>query len=219
MNLGIFGAGSLGKEILDIVYPKIEQWDEVFFIDDVIAERKINGINVYRYSEIIKYSGEQLEVVIASGEPYYREKMLSKINKDGYHCATVVSNSAYISNSCKLARGCIIFPNTYIGVNVSLEENTIIHAGARIESNCNIGKNSFISLGAFIGADTFIGKGAFIGPNSSVKDHLYIGEYAVVGMGAVVNKTVENEDVVVGNPARYLRKNISKKIFDYSIIE
>lgn len=219
MKLGIFGAGSLGKEILDIVSTKIERWNEVFFIDDVIAEREISGIKVYRYNEIKKYTGEQLEVIIASGEPYYREKMFSKINNDGYHCATVVSDSAYLASECKLASGCIVFPNTYIGVNVSLEENIIIHAGARIESNCNIGKHSFISLGAFVGADTSIEKGSFIGPNSSVKDHLYIGEYAVVGMGAVVNKNVENEDVVVGNPARYLRKNISKKIFGYSIIE
>lgn len=219
MKLGIFGSGSLGKEILSIISSKVESWEEVFFIDDIVTEREINGIKVYRYQEVKQFSAKEMEILIAVGEPYYREKIYLQVKSDGYNCATFVSDSAYIAHDCKLANGCVVFPNTYMGVNVSLEENVIIHAGARIESDCNINRHSFISSGAFIGADTRIGRGSFVGPNSSIKDHLALGDYSVIGMGAVVIKDVENEDVVVGNPAHFLKKNISKKVFNFSIIE
>ena len=38
--------------------------------------------------------------------------------------------------------------------------------------------------------------------NSSLRNFLQIGDYNIIGMCSNVQKNIENEDVVYGNPAR-----------------
>lgn len=57
---------------------------------------------------------------------------------------------------------------------------------------------------AFIGHDTWIGHGAVIMPN------VKLGNGAIVGSGAVVTKDVEPYTIVVGVPAKPLKKRFSE---------
>ncbi|MOA68793.1 dTDP-3-amino-3,6-dideoxy-alpha-D-galactopyranose 3-N-acetyltransferase [compost metagenome] len=49
-------------------------------------------------------------------------------------------------------------------------------------------------------------RGASIGANATLLPGITIGEFAMVGAGAVVTKDVEAHTVVIGNPARVIRK-------------
>jgi len=51
-----------------------------------------------------------------------------------------------------------------------------------------------------------IKKGASIGANSVILPGIIVGENAMVGAGAVVTKNVPAGAVVVGNPARVIKK-------------
>jgi len=53
---------------------------------------------------------------------------------------------------------------------------------------------------------TFIKKGASIGSSATILAGITIGEKAIVGAGAVVTKDVPPGAIVVGNPAKILRK-------------
>ena len=57
-----------------------------------------------------------------------------------------------------------------------------------------------------IGNDTWIGHGAIIKPE------IVIGDGAIVGAGAVVTKNVEDYTIVVGNPAKIIRRRFSEKV-------
>jgi acetyltransferase-like isoleucine patch superfamily enzyme len=46
-----------------------------------------------------------------------------------------------------------------------------------------------------------------------VKQGLSVGGDSIVGMGAVVCKSVPDEVVAVGNPARIVRKNEEHRVF------
>lgn len=100
--------------------------------------------------------------------------------------------------------------------HAQIGKNVAIHVGAKVESECIIEDSSFISLGAFIGANTALGRESFVGPNATLKDHLGVGNRAIVGMGSVVTKKVDDDKVVIGNPAKVLRNNVNKKVFEYS---
>ncbi|MFD0703242.1 DapH/DapD/GlmU-related protein [Slackia equolifaciens] len=63
-------------------------------------------------------------------------------------------------------------------------------------------------LETVIGNDVWIGAGAII--NGGIK----IGDGAVVGAGAVVTKDVEPFSIVVGSPARELKKRFPQKVVD-----
>jgi len=55
---------------------------------------------------------------------------------------------------------------------------------------------------------TRIGNNCFIGGRSLILPGVTIGDGCVVGAGSVVTKSVPDACVVVGNPARVLRKNV-----------
>ena len=48
--------------------------------------------------------------------------------------------------------------------------------------------------------------GAWIAPTACIRDRIVIGKQALVGMGAVVTKNVDDHDVVIGVPARSIKK-------------
>ena len=76
-----------------------------------------------------------------------------------------------------------------------------------------IGENSVISTGAIVGGNTSIGENTYIGSGAVLRDDIRIGNNCIIGMGAVVTKSVEDNMVMVGNPARFLRENTNKKVF------
>jgi acetyltransferase-like isoleucine patch superfamily enzyme len=54
--------------------------------------------------------------------------------------------------------------------------------------------------------ETFVKKGASIGSNATILCGITIGENAIIGAGAGVVKDVPANSVVVGNPAREVKK-------------
>ena len=72
--------------------------------------------------------------------------------------------------------------------------------GITIDDYCNIAPNSTI-LG-FVS----VGESSLIGANSVIVQCNNVGHDCIVGAGAVVLKDVEDGAVMVGNPAKVLRK-------------
>ena len=61
--------------------------------------------------------------------------------------------------------------------------------------------------GASIAGRVKIGNYATIGTNATILPDITIGEGANVGAGAVVTKNVKKNQIVAGNPAKYIRMN------------
>jgi UDP-3-O-[3-hydroxymyristoyl] glucosamine N-acyltransferase len=103
-----------------------------------------------------------------------------------------------------------IFPHTT--VNRGTVEDTVIGAGTKIDHHCHIGHNSIIGRNCIITANVVIagsvkiGDGVWIGPHSTIMNKVVIGDNVYVGAQTNVISDVEEGVVVVGNPARVLRK-------------
>jgi UDP-3-O-[3-hydroxymyristoyl] glucosamine N-acyltransferase len=88
--------------------------------------------------------------------------------------------------------------------------NTEIRRGAKIDDHVHVAHNVIIDEDAFVIAcaelsgGTRIGKRAWIAPGASLLPSVCIGDDAVVGLGAVVLRSVDSHETVVGNPARLL---------------
>ncbi|MEM2839566.1 MAG: acyltransferase [Thermoplasmata archaeon] len=146
----------------------------------------------------------------------------------------------YIIDDCEIGEGTVVrdYVNLFgckIGKNCKIGAYAEIGRGVVIGDNCKIEAYAFIPPGVTIEDDVFVGphacftndkvpravgewdittthvkRGASIGANATIVCGITIGENAIVGAGAVVTKDVPADTIVVGSPARVLRR-IGKK--------
>lgn len=60
--------------------------------------------------------------------------------------------------------------------------------------------------------DTIIGNDVWIGQNATILPGVHIGDGAIIGANAVVGSNIEPYTIVVGNPARPLRKRFDDEL-------
>jgi len=119
---------------------------------------------------------------------------------------------------CRIGRNCKIHPFVYIEQDVVIGDDCKIQAfagigkGTRIGNRVHIGPHVILSnvkypyvnnievLRSTIEDDVAIGAGAIILPGVTVR------KGSLVGAGAVVTREVPPNAIVVGNPAKILRK-------------
>ena len=65
-----------------------------------------------------------------------------------------------------------------------------------------------------IKGDTIIGNDVWIGQNATILPGVRIGDGAIIGANSVVGSNVEPYTIVVGNPAKVLRKRFDEELID-----
>ena len=138
---------------------------------------------------------------------YYISEKLSQLKVKPLD---IINKYTNIDRSVKIGRGVQIMPNVVINSFCEIGDFCIINTSATIDHDCLIGDGVHIMGGASIAGNVKIGSYATIGTNSTIFPNIEIGESSIVGAGAVVNKNVPKNTVVVGNPAKFLKKNYER---------
>ena len=69
--------------------------------------------------------------------------------------------------------------------------------------------------GAVLGGNVKIKDFVTVGINATVLPGLTIEEGSFIGAGSVVTKNVKKNQIVAGNPAKFLKKNLNKVIIKF----
>ena len=142
-----------------------------------------------------------------------------------FHPELVNLYGCEIGKNCKIGAFVEIRKDVKIGNNVKIQAFAFIPEGVIVEDNVLIGPHvCFINdrYPRAVNPDgslkqpedwkivkTLVKKGASIGANATILCGVTIGKNAMVGAAAVVTKKVQDNVVVVGNPARTIKnKNI-----------
>lgn len=121
---------------------------------------------------------------------------------------TVINWMASVSKHAEIGNGCVIMSGVRIAPGVKIGNHVMIMPNAVIEHNTVIGDFCNICAGAIISGYVTIGEACWIGANASVTSKVSIDDDCLVGIGAVVIRDIERNSVMVGNPARFLRRMI-----------
>lgn len=114
------------------------------------------------------------------------------------------------------------------GVDISKEAKVSLKSridftnpkGVHIASGAYVAFDAVILSHCFVRGvhvDTYIGENSFVGAASVVMPGVKIGSGSIVGAGSIVTKDVPNGVIVVGNPARIIKKGI--KTGRYGLLE
>lgn len=137
-----------------------------------------------------------------------RQIWLEKNTKDkSLNFQTVISKEASLSPYIKsIGVGTYVSRNASIQPLVEIGKNCILNTSCSIDHEVIIGDNCHIGPGAVVAGNVHISNNVFIGANSTIKEGIVIEENSIIGAGSVVTKNVLKHDVVVGNPARNIKK-------------
>ena len=139
----------------------------------------------------------------------------SNINETANIYEYVNIYGATIGKQSKIGSYVEIQKDVIVGNNVTISSHSFICSLTTIEDEVFIGHGvmtindkyppSFKRTGVKNWGRILISKGAVIGSNATIFP-VTIGENSMVGAGAVVTKDVPSDCVVVGNPAKILKK-------------
>jgi sugar O-acyltransferase (sialic acid O-acetyltransferase NeuD family) len=213
--LGIYCAGSLGKELYDLasrINDSQIRWTNIVFIDDVCAEKEFYGTEVHRLDE---YNSERknIEFIIANGTPVHRKMIYDKIVSRGFAMTNLIDPTVIISPTAKVGKGVIMKPYAQVTSEALIEDNVMIHYYVAVGHDCIIRKHSCLSTNVCIGGKAVVGKETYVGMGAIIKEDITIGDNVIISMGAVAHTDIKSDVIAVGNPARVVKFNENGRVF------
>jgi sugar O-acyltransferase (sialic acid O-acetyltransferase NeuD family) len=223
MNLFVCCPGDFGKEVLDCarrINESKNRWDKIYFtnetcfIDSSCIGKEIYGAKLFTLDTVTEeYDLNSFEVSIAIGEPLVRKEIYHKLKSNDVKLATLVDNTAIISDTAKLGDGVIILAYCCVSSLAILGNNTVLNFYALIGHDVTLKENCVVSAAVNIGGNCSVGENSFIGMGAQIMQGVTIGKDVIVGIGSVVYNDIPDGVIVLGNPARPMRHNIDKKVF------
>ena len=194
----------------------IDKGEDVSFIYDGSCDSvnyKTNAVFSNLTSDLKKFIEQSTHFVVCiGGEHGQARHLISKKLKDsGLIPLTIISDHSIIDKTSNVGWGFLALPGSMLHCFSKVGDSVILNANSSIDHECILGNGVNIMPSAAIAGTVKIGNYVSVGTNATILPGLTIGDGAYIGAGAVVNRDVEEDEIVVGNPARFLMKNVQKR--------
>ena len=195
-ELGVYTIGGFLNDIVPIG-TKIGKYDSFPVIGTTADLPKFleDSNNVF----FIAYVGMQNEKMVFD--------KITSLNIPLDRFATLIHPSAIIPKGmCKIGYGVLMAPLSQLSPDTTLEDNSIMLPNSFLGHDSTLRRFAHVASNAVVGANVDVGRAVHVGTNATIREKVKIGDFALIGSGAVILNDVASNSVVVGNPAKLLRK-------------
>lgn len=202
-DLVLIGAGGYAKSVLDSVDKDI--YNVVGFIDEFSNKKEHLSYPVFG-NNLDSVPDKRNKVYFVSiGDNYHRKIWYDRLTDNGYEIINVIDKTAIISDKAIIGEGCFVGKMAIINSCSIIGNNCLINTKSLIEHGCKVENHVNVSTNTVLNGDVVVKEGSFVGSSSVVIGQLTIGAWSIIGAGAVVNKNVEDKNVVAGIPAKFIK--------------
>jgi sugar O-acyltransferase (sialic acid O-acetyltransferase NeuD family) len=157
---------------------------------------------------LISSTDRDTEIIMGPSTPWARNKASQLAFESGYmNLTSVFDPTSVIASTSNISHGVYVNSSVTIGSNTRISCNAIINRSVSIGHDCEVEQYASIGPGAILTGQVKIGFGVFVGAGAVILPKVKIGKGSIIGAGSVVVKDVQAGDIVIGNPASFLKKN------------
>lgn len=211
MRVVIVGAGGHGQVVADILLSAARLGADEYpigYVDDnpsitgklLLDLPVLGGIDALSR---IPHDG----VVVAIGDNTTRLAVFNRLAARDERFVVARHPSAIIAESVEVGRGTMICAGVIVNPGAVIGANVILNTRSSIDHHNRIGDHVHIAPGVCTGGDVTVETGVLIGIGAVVMPGRTIGTGSTVGAGALVQSDVPEATVVVGVPARPVRRS------------
>jgi sugar O-acyltransferase (sialic acid O-acetyltransferase NeuD family) len=164
--------------------------------------------NLLGYMVLGSFDKERLgndELIISVGLNNIRKKITEKLPRN-INYGKAIHPSAIISEYASIDKGTVVMQGAVIQSDVKIGKHCIINTSTSVDHDCEIEDFVHISPNATLCGAVSVGEGSQIGAGAVVIPGIKIGKWSLVAAGAVVLKDVPDNVLVLGNPARVVKR-------------
>jgi sugar O-acyltransferase (sialic acid O-acetyltransferase NeuD family) len=106
----------------------------------------------------------------------------------------------------EMGRGNIITAGVVFTTDINIIDFNILNLNTTVGHDVKIGSFNVINPGANISGSVVIGENNLIGTNATILQGVKIGNNSVLGAGSLANKDIEDNQIMVGVPAKPIKR-------------
>jgi sugar O-acyltransferase (sialic acid O-acetyltransferase NeuD family) len=209
-KLVIWGATGPALIVADILRLRGE-FEIVGYLDNLAPQRK----NTEFGGAKVLGGDEELDSLLAAGvrcmifafqNNQARLRLGEMVKAKGFQLVTAIHPTASVASDVVMGAGTVVRAQSAIGPETRVGENCIIGYGAMVSHSCVLEDGVHLSSGVNLAGGTRIGRGTWIGLGATVIDPCHVGKNSLVGAGSVVTRSIPDEVVAYGVPAKVVRR-------------
>lgn len=198
----IIGAGGHAAALAEILIKQKKTLLGVVAPDILAGHMIFDSVQHYlKDDDVLRFSVDKVLLVNGIGampRQTLRKKVFTRFSELGYTFATVIADSALVSDYTLLAEGAQIMNNAVINIGCEIGENTIVNTSVSVDHDCIVGAHSHIAPGSTLSGQVKVESNVHIATGSSIINNVTIGCNTIVGVGANITKSIPQNSIAYG---------------------
>lgn len=214
-KLVILGGSGIGMIAASIAHD-LGYYEVIGFLNDFID--KGQSIGKYKKIPVIGNTQDLDSILKASNADIFiayvglkNEKTtfdnIQSLNIPEDRFATLIHPTAIIPKDlCSIGAGVLMAPLSQLSPDTTINNNCILLPNSFVGHDSTLDRFAHIATNSVIGANVHVGRAVHVGSNATIREKVRIGDFSLIGIGAVVLNDVPENSIVIGNPAKVLKR-------------